>query len=145
MYEALSYLAYLAISFKHLRGKNNTATHSQRRPPPPALALPHTHRRSITNRRRQYRHAKRQFLRQYLYFCTSKASKLSTSERTEAAEWTADAESGCYLLILYQAFSYYCMRPSATSVSGLKLLLYAESGCYLLLLYQAFSYYCIRP
>jgi hypothetical protein len=34
---------------------------------------------------------------------------------------------GCTLvtaLLVYEAFSYYCLRPSATSVCGLKLIVY---------------------
>ena len=38
------------------------------------------------------------------------------------------------LLLAYEAFSYYCMRPSATSVWGLKLLVY-----------EVFSYHCVGP
>jgi hypothetical protein len=38
------------------------------------------------------------------------------------------------MLLVYEAFSYLCMRPSATSVRGFKLLVY-----------EALSYYCMRP
>jgi hypothetical protein len=41
--------------------------------------------------------------------------------------------SGLNLLVC-EAFSYWCIRPSATSVSDLKLLVFA-----------AFSYSCMRP
>ena len=45
------------------------------------------------------------------------------------------ATSVCGLkLLVYAALSYECMRPSATSVCGLKVLLYA-----------ALSYDCMRP
>jgi hypothetical protein len=40
-------------------------------------------------------------------------------------------------LLVHEALSYWCMRPSATSVCGLKVLVY---DAFKLLVYEALSY-----
>jgi hypothetical protein len=42
---------------------------------------------------------------------------------------------------VYEALCYYCMRPKATSLCGLMLLVYEA----LVLVYAALSYQCMRP
>ena len=75
-------------------------------------------------------------LHQYLYFCTDTASKLSTFsphrlldfqrrriQRDHLRALVALRDIGAVLLV-YAPLSFWCMRPSATSVCGLKLLVY---------------------
>ena len=67
-------------------------------------------------RSREDEEAMRRQVCHYLYFCTGKTSKVSSKLRADSVAAVKALQQLLEELLVYEALSYWCMRPEPTGV-----------------------------